>query len=155
MKAILLAVLAGLCWGVGEIFTKMALNTGKVGPFTATFVRACVVLPPAAIVYWLAVHVWKSEPSGWARQSWPGVWAMLVLGTGLMAGFAGVFFFYWGLGSPGGDISKLRPIAFALAPATAVLLGWLVLGEAMTLRKAAAVVLIVVGIAMLAGEHGK
>ena len=86
-------------------------------------------------------------------------WLMLIGGSGLLAGFAGVFFFYLGLSLPGGDISKLRPIAFALAPATAVILGWLILHEEMTWRKAIAVVLIVVGIMMLAGgkasQHGK
>ena len=35
MKAILLAVGAGACWGVGEIFTKSVLHTGRVGPLTA------------------------------------------------------------------------------------------------------------------------
>jgi uncharacterized membrane protein len=155
MKAVMLAVLAGLCWGVGEIFTKMALNTGKVGPFTASFVRAAVVLPPALVVCLLATLVWKTEPANWARQMGVSVWAMLILGTGLMAGFLGVFFFYWGLGSPGGDISKLRPIAFALAPATAVILGWILLGEPLTLKKIVAVVLILTGILLLAGEGHK
>lgn len=155
MKAILLAILAGLCWGVGEIFTKMALNTGKVGPFTVVFVRACVVLPPALLVFLLATQVWKKEPANWASTAGLNVWLMLIIGSGLMAGFLGVFFFYWGLGSPGGDISKLRPIAFALAPATAVLLGWLLLGEGMSVRKIVAVVLIIVGIALLAGEKPK
>jgi uncharacterized membrane protein len=81
----------------------------------------------------------------------PGTWARIIIGSGVLAGFAGVFFFYVGLSLPGGDISKLRPIAFALAPATAVLLGWWFLGEEMTVRKGAAVVLIIVGIVMLAG----
>lgn len=44
MKPILFAILAGLCWGVGEIFTKKALNTGAVGPMTAMFVRAVVTV---------------------------------------------------------------------------------------------------------------
>lgn len=82
------------------------------------------------------------------------VWLKLILGSGLLAGFAGVFFFYLGLASPGGDISRIRPIAFSLAPASAVLLGWLMLGEAMTLRKAIAVVFILIGIIMLSGGHG-
>lgn len=156
MKAILLAVLAGLCWGVGEIFTKMALNTGRVGPMTVVLIRACVVLPPALAAYFIAAHFWKTEPPNWLKNAGPSVWAMLIIGSGLMAGFLGVFFFYWGLATPGGDISLLRPIAFGLAPATAVLLGWIILGEPMTLRKLIAVVLIIGGIALLAGPgHGK
>lgn len=152
MRAILFAVIAGLCWGVGEIFTKKALNTGRVGPMAAMLVRAGVVLPLALGAYWAAAHVWKSEPANWVRGAGAPVWLMLALGSGVLAGFAGVFFFYLGLGSPGGDISVLRPIAFALAPATAVVLGWLVLGEGMSVRKGAACVLILVGIVMLAGE---
>ncbi len=154
MRAIVFAVLAGLCWGVGEIFTKSALNTGRVGPFAALFVRTCVTLIPAVIVLFGATHLWKTEPANWATAMGGRVWAMLIFGTGLLAGFAGVFFFYWGLGSPGGDISLLRPIAFALSPLTAVLLGWLVLGEPMTVKKAVAGILIITGIAMLAGEGG-
>ena len=152
MLAILFAVLAGLCWGVGEIFTKWALNSGKVGPLSVLLVRVLVTLPPTVIAYWVSMHIWKWERPGWVMEAGPRVWMMLILGSGLLAGFAGVFFFYMGLAAPGGDISRIRPIAFALSPATAVLLGWIVLGEAMTVRKAVSVSLIVVGIIMLAGE---
>lgn len=155
MRAIVFAVLAGLCWGVGEIFTKGALNTAKIGPLTALLVRTIVTLPLAFFAYLVASNVWKSEPIGWWRELSPSVWAQLILGSGVLAGFAGVFFFYLGLGSPGGDISKIRPIAFALAPATAVLLGWAVLHEGMSVRKGVACVLIVIGIFMLAGEGHK
>ncbi len=155
MRAIVFAVLAGLCWGVGEIFTKGALNTARIGPLTALLVRTLVTLPLAFLAYLVASNVWKTEPAGWWRELSPSIWAQLILGSGLLAGFAGVFFFYLGLGSPGGDISKIRPIAFALAPATAVLLGWIVLNEGMTVRKAIACVMIVIGIIMLAGEGHK
>lgn len=151
MKAILCAVLAGLCWGVGEIFSKWALNTGQIGPMGVQFIRAAVTLPLTIAALAVASHFTSSEVPQWWRHMDGKVWLMLILGSGVLAGFAGVFFFYLGLSLPGGDISKLRPIAFSLAPATAVLLGWLVLGEPMTLKKALAVVLIVSGILLLAG----
>lgn len=155
MKPILFAILAGLCWGVGEIFTKAALNSKHVGPMGAMLVRAAVTLPLALAACAWAMKSWGSEPQGWWRDMPTSVWLKLLLGSGLLAGFAGVFFFYAGLAMPGGDISKLRPIAFSLAPASAVLLGWLMLGEEMTIKKAAAVVLIVVGIVMLSGSAKK
>ena len=151
MRAVLFAVIAGLCWGVGEIFTKSALNSKQIGPMAVLLVRAAVTLPPALLAYLAAAHLTRSETASWWRQMDGSVWLRLVIGSGLMAGFAGVFFFYAGLSMPGGDISRLRPIAFSLAPLSAVILGWLVLGEAMTVRKAIATALIVVGIVMLTG----
>lgn len=162
MQAILYAILAGLCWGIGEIFTKAVINSGQAGPLAVVMVRALVTVPPAVLAYILAAHILKTELAStpgsptttpWWRAMDRIVWLKLILGSGLLAGFAGVFFFYLGLASPGGDISRIRPIAFSLAPASAVLLGWLMLGEAMTLRKAIAVVLILIGIIMLSGGH--
>lgn len=155
MRAVLFAIIAGLCWGVGEIFTKAALSSRQIGPMGVLLVRATVTLPPALLAYLAAAYLMKTETAAWWRQMDASVWAKLVIGSGLMAGFAGVFFFYLGLASPGGEISRLRPIAFSLAPASAVVLGWLLLGEAMTMRKAAAVAMIVIGIVMLAGERPK
>lgn len=152
MLAIIMAVLAGLCWGVGEIFTKKALNTGQVGPMAVLLVRTLTTLPLAAAAYWVSMDVWKWERPGWTSQATPQVWLMLTLGSGLLAGFAGVFFFYMGLASPGGDISRIRPIAFALSPATAVLLGWVMLGESMSVRKAVSCALIIAGIILLTGD---
>src|SRR5688500_7234521 len=53
MKAAMLAVMAGLCWGVGEFFTKQVLHTHRVGPVTAIAVRSTVALP----VLWAAYFV--------------------------------------------------------------------------------------------------
>ncbi len=152
MQAILCAIAAGLCWGIGEIFTKSAINTREIGGLGALVIRAAVTLPLALIGFLIAHAVFKKEPQVWWRDMHLSTWLKLIIGSGVLAGFAGVFFFYLGLSLPGGDISKLRPIAFALAPATAVLLGWWFLGESMTMCKLIAVVLIVVGIMMLADD---
>lgn len=155
MKPILFAILAGLCWGIGEIYTKSALNSREVGPLAAFLIRALVTLPLALIAYTLATRGlgFTQEVPNWFRTATTATWLKLILGSGLLAGFAGVFFFYSALSMKGGDISILRPIAFSLAPASAVLLGWLMLGEEMTLRKAAAVVLIITGIILLSGPE--
>lgn len=151
MQAILCAILAGLCWGVGEIFTKSAINTREIGPLATAFLRAAVTLPLAALGLLAGRYLLGSDPHDWWRDMRTETWLKIIFGSGVLAGFSGVFFFYLGLSLPGGDISRLRPIAFALAPATAVLLGWWFLGESMTLRKGVAVVLIVVGIILLSG----
>jgi transporter family protein len=71
----------------------------------------------------------------------------LALGSGLVAGAAGMLCFYGALNL--GPISKVKPVAFTLAPVVGTLLGWMVLGESMTVTKWAAVGLIVLGVVML------
>ncbi|MHC5001707.1 MAG: EamA family transporter [Planctomycetota bacterium] len=149
MKATLLAVAAGLCWGIGELFTKSVLHTGKVGPLTAIAVRSTVALPLLWAAYVIAVHVARREPTAWPQAGAP-VLAKLGLGSGLLAGGLGMICFYAALSA--GEISRVKPIAFTVAPATAVCLGIVLLGEELTVRKIAAVVLILVGVVLLSGR---
>jgi len=148
MKAMILASLAGIFWGVGEIFTKSVLHTGKIGPVTALAVRSSVALPVLWLTWWF-VSRRGLEPAGWAAADAPTL-AKLVIGSGLIAGAGGMIFFYLALHA--GDISRIKPVAFTLAPTTAVLLGWLVLGEAMTMQKAVGIVLVVAGVIVLTGS---
>ena len=154
MKAVLFAILAGLCWGLGEMFTKSVLHSGRVGPMTVVLVRALVGLIPAAIVYLIAYQILKSptEPRAWWAAPTP-LLLKLTLGSAFLAGFAGVFFFYLGLAS--GPITTVKPIAFTLAPAVAVLLGWLVLREPMNAAKGAGVVMVLLGVVLIAGFGGR
>ncbi len=146
MAAIVLAVLAGLCWGVGEVFTRSVLHTHRVGPITAIAVRSTVALPVLWGAYVVVQYVLRAEPRDWTSAPAP-VLAKLVLGSGLIAGAAAMVCFYAALNL--GEISRIKPIAFGLAPATAVLLGWLVLHEPMTAKKAIGVALILAGVVTL------
>ena len=67
-----------------------------------------------------------------------------------MAGAVAMLCFYGALHH--GPISKVKPVAFTLAPAVAVTLGWLLLGEAMTAKKAVAVLLIFAGVVLLTSD---
>ncbi|MCB9845482.1 MAG: DMT family transporter [Phycisphaeraceae bacterium] len=148
MKGVLLALGAGLCWGVGELCTKSVLHTHKVGPITAITVRSTVALPVLWLAYAIAVHWLEAEPREWMRAGAPTI-LKLVLGSGLVAGAAAMVLFYAALHV--GEISRIKPIAFATAPAVAVVLGWLVLRESMTLAKAIGVLLILSGVVVLTG----
>jgi len=44
----------------------------------------------------------------------------------------------------------MKPIAFTIAPATAVLLGALFLGEALTMRKVLGVAIVLIGVMVIA-----
>ena len=148
MKHIAFAVLAGLCWGIGEVCTRSALHAGKVGPIGAITVRSLVAIPLVVFVFFLmtrGIGGLKVEPA--LAQADAPTWAKIVLGSGLVAGGLAMISFYVALSL--GEVSVVKPIAFSIAPAVGVLLGWLVLGESMDARKIVAVCLILTGVVVL------
>lgn len=147
MKPVVFAVLAGVCWGVGELFTKSVLHSGRVGPMTVLMARAVVALPPALIAYVVAYSMLKTEPEQWWKAGSP-LMLKLAFGSALLAGFAGVFFFYLGLAS--GQISVVKPIAFTVGPAVAVLLACVVLKEPLGAVKLIGVGMVLVGVVLIA-----
>ena len=149
MRAVFLAVLAGVGWGVGEFFTKQVLHGGRIGPLTAIAVRSTVALPVIWIVWLIFVYGRGVEPREWFRADTQTL-LKLTLGSGLVAGALAMICFYGALHL--GPISKIKPIAFSLAPVVAVILGYSVLGESMSVRKLTAVLLIVGGVILLSSE---
>lgn len=149
MKAILLAVAAGLCWGVGELFTKSVLHTHKVGPITAIAVRSTVALPVLWIAWFIAVKLTKAEPADWYRAD-TATLLKLICGSGLLAGAAAMICFYAALNF--GEISRVKPIAFALAPAVASVLAFIFLKEELSARKVFGIVTILAGVVLLTGK---
>ncbi len=148
MNAALLAVAAGLCWGIGEVCTRSALHAGKIGPLSAITIRSLVAIPILVGVYWLMTRGaagLRVEPS--LTQTDSATWFKVILGSGIVAGALAMVCFYSALSL--GEVSVVKPIAFSIAPAVGVLLGWLVLGEEMSLRKAIAVTLILAGVLVL------
>jgi O-acetylserine/cysteine efflux transporter len=149
MKAIVLALCAGVCWGVGEVCTRSVLHSGKIGPLTALLVRSFVALPIILLVWFIARDgVGGSEPESREYLSADAAtWTKLVLGSGVLAGAAALICFYFALKF--GPISQVKPIAFCVAPAIAVILGCTLLGETMDARKAIGVVLVLAGVVVL------
>ena len=150
MHAVMFAVLAGLCWGIGEVFTKSVLHSKQVGPLAAIAVRSAVALPVLWIVWAALWRRLEPVPFWWADAA---VLWKLVLGSGLMAGAGGMAFFYLALHF--GYVSRVKPIAFAIAPTVAVLIAAAFLGEPITLRKSLAVLLIIAGVVLLASSGAK
>ncbi len=147
MKPILFAVLAGLCWGIGEVATKQVLQSKQIGVMTIVCLRVLGCVPFALLLYAL-VHglLPGSEPAAWWRAPAP-ILLKLFLGTAMMAGFAGVAFYYLGLKY--GQVSVVKPIAFTIAPAIGAMLAWLVLKEPMPAQKVVGIVIILSGVAVL------
>lgn len=148
-KATFLAILGGLCWGIGELFTKSVLNSGRVGPVTVLAVRTMVALPFFWATYFLAAYRWNSEPRDWLQSGTPTL-LKLVLGSAFLTSVCGTLAFVSALRV--GEVSRVKPIAFALAPATGVIFGALIFHEPLTLKKVAAVAMILTGVILLAGK---
>lgn len=145
---VLFAVLAGLCWGIGEVCARGVLHTGRVGPFMAVAVRSSIALP----LIWLAFAVAHRVAPAAAGKGLGTLdtrhWLLLLLGSGVVAGAAAMICFYVSISL--GEVSRMKPIAFTVAPATAVVLGAAFLGESLTLRKVVALVLVLAGVVLLA-----
>lgn len=158
MSPIAFAVLAGLAWGVGELCAKSALKSHEVGPITAIAVRTTVALPVVWAIWFAVVRGWL-EPLGIHASREPAIletasaatWMKLVLGAGVGAGALGIGFFYLGLSA--GDIGRVKPVAFALAPAFAAVGAFLVLGEELSARKLLGLLLVVAGIVVLTAKQ--
>lgn len=151
MNAIIFAIAAGLCWGVGEVCAKAVLHTHKIGPFLAIAVRTSLALPIIWLAYFIAR---KLAPDGAGRGLSTGdnaltikEWALLLGGSGVVAGAFAMIAFYIAISI--GEVSKMKPIAFSIAPATAVLLGAAFINEPLTTRKVIAVVIILAGVILL------
>ena len=149
MMPYVFAVLAGLSWGIGEVFTRAALHTREITPLAAIAVRSSVALPILWAVWLVARMAAPADTPVLLERASSGTIWRLVLGSGLLAGAAGMAFFYAALA--GAEVSRVKPIAFGLAPATAVLVGWMVLGEPLTAAKLLGLVLVLAGIVLLTG----
>ena len=75
-------------------------------------------------------------------------WALLLGGSGVVAGAFAMIAFYISISM--GEVSKMKPIAFTIAPATAVILGTMFLGEALTVRKVVGVLIVLAGVLVIA-----
>ena len=147
LPSIILAIVAGLCWGIGEVCSKWVLSSHQIGPITAITLRSTIALPILWAVYLVTVHVRHDTTEGAIGNLQRPQWLALICGSGLLAGALAMIFFYMSM--KGAPISVVKPIAFTLSPAVAVLLGWAVLKEGMTPVKGCAVSLILLGVILL------
>lgn len=145
---VLFAVLAGLCWGFGEVCARSVLHGGKVGPFMAVAIRSSVALPLIWMAFAAANRMAPAAAGRGLGDLTTREWLLLVLGSGVVAGAAAMICFYISISL--GEVSKMKPIAFTVAPVTAVLLGAMFLGESLSARKLIAVTLVVGGVLLLA-----
>jgi transporter family protein len=129
------ALTAFLLWGVWGLLGKLASRT--LGHRQLVF---------ASLAGYLLVFIVVAA-RGWGKGVFsggnPGLW--LALATGLCSGVAYLFFY---LAIARGEASRIVTIT-ALYPVVTVLLAFLVLGEAVSLRKIAGLLFAIAGLVLL------
>jgi uncharacterized membrane protein len=118
----------------------------------AIALRSTIALPLLWLAYAAIARGMNVERAGWWNSADSSTLWKVVLGSGVVAGALGMICFYSALNLA--EVSRVKPIAFSIAPATAVIFGWLVLREPMTLSKAVGVALILAGVVLLAANGG-
>ena len=125
MNVFLWAILAGCVWGIVPILEKVGLT--KVEPFVGLFYRCLGVVLGIVL---LGVFIVKPHQI----RSVDMRTALILVLSGFLASFVAQIMFYHALKF--GEVSKVVPIAGAF-PFIAFILGIVILGESLTLVKAA------------------
>ncbi|MFA6636748.1 MAG: EamA family transporter [Candidatus Omnitrophota bacterium] len=133
MSAFFWAVLTACLWGAVPVMEKMGL--AKTQPFTALFYRSLGV-----VLGFLILGFFIVKP-GEIRSVEPRSAALLIL-AGFVASFLAQIAFYHALRA--GDVSRVVPVAGAY-PLIAFILGVALLGENITLSKAAGMFFVICG----------
>lgn len=138
MTSFHLALLAALVWGSAAFCEKMGLL--GMDPLMGVWVRALgVFLGGAVLTIFIPQFSVKFAQIGWSSFAW-------LLGGGILASIIGQIFFYQALKI--GEIGRVASVGGSW-PLVAFVLGMIFLGETVTLRKAAGVALVFLGVTML------
>ena len=137
MEAFLLALLTALIWGFVPFLEKVGLSS--VHPTAAYLIRSSGVFLGVVIVVAFTPHASSLGKVGVKSIT------LLVL-AGILAGFVAQIVFYKALKL--GEISRIIPIVNC-SPLFTFLLGWLFLGEEVTVSKAIGILLVLGGLFLL------
>ncbi|MBI5308867.1 MAG: EamA family transporter [Planctomycetes bacterium] len=137
MEAFLLALLTALIWGFVPFLEKVGLSS--VHPTTAYLIRSSGVFLGV-----VAVVAFTPHASSLGKEGMKSI-ILLVL-AGILAGFVAQIVFYKALKL--GEISRIVRIV-SCSPLFTFFLGWLFLGEEVTLSKSIGILLVLGGLFLL------
>lgn len=130
-------VLGAVAMGISPIFLRLA----EIGPFAGAFWRVALALP--ALWLWMRLEAGQPLPP----RDWLPNHRLVVLAGALFAGDL----FFWHLAIMNTTVANATFLA-AVAPLAVVIGAWLLLGEAINMRTVKAMILSIVGAALLLGS---
>ena len=129
----LLALLVAIIWGINPIFEKFALkNASPYSVITIRFIFTAVCLAIITLTTGRLEEITKVD----------GRSLFWILISGLVGGLIGLFLFFVALKHE--DTSKVVPIA-ATFPMFTALYAYMLLGEAISLKRAIGILFVVIG----------
>jgi len=146
MRPEIMALLTGISWAVGSFFGKKGLNMAELDPRVGLIIRLGVSFLVVTIIALPKLGQF-SDALG-LEGGRKGLLNLLIF-EGLIAGSAGMIFFYNAIKQ--GQLTKVMPLAFA-TPLWGFLLGWLIGGEQLTPLKSVGAALAIIGILILASS---
>lgn len=138
MKPQLFALLTAIAWGVGGYFEKKGLHLGNLSPQMGITIRTFIAMILLGVI---SFPYWKTVP-----QAGPKALLYMIIGGGVVAGVAGMTFFYVAI--KGAPLSRVMPIAFT-SPLFGALMGIIFGGEPVTLKSILGMLMTVGGIILL------
>lgn len=142
------ALLTGLCWGIGSFFGKRGMKKASITPFVGITIRTIISL------IFLLIAIFSFGPSlldsylfgeiGWIVKNELGQFFLILLFEGGIAGFLGMLVYYISIRK--GELSLIMPLAFT-SPFWGTLLALIFGTEQLTAQRLAGMVLILFGIA--------
>ncbi len=142
VKAFLLAISASLIWGVVPVIEKLGLSSKTMSPAMGVVYRSIGAILGAVVLFLFLMN--DDRHFNISAISVKG--ALALASAGILASVVAQVLFYAALKQ--GDVSRVLPIVGSY-PLVSFVLGVLLLGEALTLPKAAGALLVVGGVVLL------
>lgn len=137
-SGILFSIITIFCWGGASFVDKIAL-TGKLSPAFGVAFRSIVVA--SFILPYFLVQLTRGELAKIELRS-----LGFVALSGLLASLIGQWALYSAL--KGNEVSRVVPVC-STYPVVAAILGFVLMGEAMTIPKVAGLVMVTGGVVLL------
>ncbi|NHJ83954.1 MAG: EamA family transporter [Asgard group archaeon] len=141
------ALLTGICWGIGSFFGKKGMKKASISPFVGITIRSAVSLVVLLIaVFTLGPSLLDSHIIAelkWILTNKIGQFFLILLFEGIIAGFIGMSTYYYAIRK--GDLSLVMPLAFT-SPFWGTLFALIEGSESFSYQRLAGMTFIIYGI---------
>ncbi|NHK30748.1 MAG: EamA family transporter [Asgard group archaeon] len=148
------ALLTGICWGVGSFFGKRGMKKADISPFVGITLRSATSFVLLLIsVFSLGPILFESNIISelqWIVSNELDQFFLILIFEGIIAGFLGMMFYYIAIRK--GDLSLVMPLAFS-SPFWGTLLAIFWQTETLTIQRIVGMAFILTGIIFITSQN--